>query len=50
MRAINRALDAVAKHLLTSLKRTFESWTLEDVAAVIKENTGEKWIDEVIGR
>jgi len=31
-------------------ERTFESWTLEDVTAVIKENTGERWIDEVIGR
>jgi len=31
-------------------ERTFESWTLEDVAAVVKENTGDGWIDEVIER
>ncbi len=31
-------------------RRTFESWTLEDVVAVIKENTENRWIDEVIER
>jgi len=31
-------------------ERTFESWTLEDVVAVIKENTGDGWIHEVVDR
>jgi len=43
--------DAVGKYKeCLADERTFESWTLEDVTAVIKENTGEKWIDEVIDR
>lgn len=44
--------EAVGKYweCLTEDQRTFESWTLEEVVAVIKENTEERWIDEVIGR
>ena len=30
--------------------RTFQGWTLEDVAEVIKQNTDDKWIDGVIDR
>ena len=37
------------KECLT-IDRTFQSWTLENVAKVIKQNTKEKWIDEVIDR
>jgi len=43
--------EAVSKYRECLMdERTFMSWTLEDVAAVIKENTGERWIDEVIAR
>jgi hypothetical protein len=43
---------AVGKYraCLTEDQRTFENWKLEDVVAVIKENTGERWIDEVSER
>lgn len=37
------------KQCLT-IDRTFQSWTLEYVAKVIKQNTDEKWIDDVIDR
>jgi hypothetical protein len=37
------------KQCLT-VNRTFQSWTLESVAEVIKQNTKKKWIDEVIDR
>jgi predicted RNA-binding Zn-ribbon protein involved in translation (DUF1610 family) len=30
--------------------KTFQSWTLEDVAGVIKQNTKDSWIDELIDR
>ena len=30
--------------------RTFQSWTLENVAGAIKLNTKNKWIDDVIDR
>jgi len=33
-----------------TIDRTFQSWTLENVAEVIKQNTKKKWIDEVIDR
>jgi hypothetical protein len=43
--------DAVADYrkCLTD-DRTFESWTLENVAEAIKQNTEGKWIDELIDR
>lgn len=33
-----------------SIDRTFQSWTLESVAEAIKQNTNDRWIDEVIDR
>ena len=30
--------------------RTFQNWTLENVAGAIKQNTDKKWIDDVIDR
>ena len=37
------------KQCLT-IDRTFQIWTLESVAGVIKQHTEKKWIDEVIDR
>ena len=37
------------KQYLT-IDRTFQSWTLENVTKVIKQNTKKKWIDDVIER
>lgn len=37
------------KQCLT-IDRTFQSWTLESVTEAIKQNTDEKWINEVIDR
>ena len=37
------------KNCLTD-KKTFQSWTLEDVAEVISQNTKDNWIDDVIDR
>ncbi len=37
------------KQCLT-IDRTFQSWNLENVAEVIKQNTKNQWIDEVIDR
>ena len=37
------------KQCLT-IDRTFQSWTLEDVAKVIEEETNENWIDDLIDR
>lgn len=38
------------KKCLTDEQRTFESWTLEEVVETIKQNTKDKWIDELFDR